>query len=170
MKKLVFITTLCMFSSMLIHAQDNRPSNPQPDSIIKLIPIADGRHVSYVYTIGGKMQTPDDIKNRLLSYEPSAAEISVAKKNLTWAFISLGGMSASMIGATIEYATNNKHAGETTAIVNGTAGFVYQQHSLTGAYVLTGLAVGFLTSTIITFVSARKHSDKALKLYNHQFE
>ena len=65
---------------------------------------------------------------------------------------------------------NNKHTGETTGLVNGQPGFIYQQHSLAGAYILMGVAAGFLTSSIVTFVSAKNHARKALKIYNQRFE
>jgi hypothetical protein len=170
MKKLVFILTVCLVSSLFTQAQLNKPSNPQPDSVIKIIPFGDGRHTSFVYTIGGKMQATEDIQQRLLNYGPSADEYSKIKTNLIWGYISLGGMTASTIGAIADYAHNNKIAGAQPAIINGTAGFIYQHHSLTGAYILTGVAVGCLTSMIINFVNARKHSSRALQLYNHQFE
>jgi hypothetical protein len=170
MKKLLFLTLTFLFLSQLIQAQDIPSSHPQPDSIIKVIPAGEGRHTFYLYTIGGKLQTAEDVKFRLLSYEPSATEYSMAKNNLTWGWVTFGGFAASSLGATIEFAENNKHAGETTGIVNGQAAFIYQQHSLTGAYLFTTAAVGFLTASIITLVSASHHAKQALSVYNHRFE
>ena len=168
MKKPFIITVLLLLSSVFIYAQDNKKS--QPDSLIKIIPFGDGEHSSYLYTIGGKLQTREDVQIRLMRYAPSAEEYSKARNNATWAYVSWAGAGVSAIAATIEYATHNKHAGETTGIVNGQAGFIYQHHSLAGAYVLTGIATGFLTSAIINLIEAGKHSDKAIKLYNQQYE
>jgi len=170
MKKLIVITILLLFSSLLIKAQDTTKSKAQPDSIIKVIPFGEGKHSSYLYTIGGKLQTPDDIKIRLLSYAPSAAEFAMAKNNATWGYISWAGFGASSIAAVIEFATHNKHTGETTGIVNGEPAFIYQHHSQAGAYILTGAATAFFTAAIINLVKAGKHSNRALKLYNQRFE
>ena len=167
MKKPVIITVLLLLSSLMIHAQNRKA---QPDSLIKIIPFGEGRHSSYLYTIGGKLQTREDVQIRLMRYAPSAEEYSKGRNNTTWAYVSLAGTTASLAAATIVYATHNKHAGETTGIVNGQAAFIYQHHSLAGAYVLTGMATGFLTSYIINLVEAGKHGDKALKLYNQQYE
>jgi hypothetical protein len=176
MKKHFVLLLSVFFLSQLIQAQDTASahlqpsSHPQPDSVIKMIPTGEGRHIDYLYTIGGKLVSPDDVTLRLLSYQPSANEYSQAKNNLIWGWVSFGGFAASSIAATIEYAENNKHAGETTGFVNGQPAFIYQHHSLTGAYIFTGAAVGFLTTSIITLVSARHHAKQALKVYNHRFE
>ena len=176
MKKLLSLTLSALFLSQLIHAQDTASahpqpsSHPQPDSMIKVIPAGEGRHTFYLYTIGGKLQTPEDVQQRLLSYQPSANEYSLAKNNVIWGWSTFGGFALSSIGATIEYAENNKHAGETTGFVNGQPAFIYQHHSLTGAYIFTGAAVGFLTTSIITLISANRHAKQALKAYNHRFE
>jgi hypothetical protein len=168
MKKPIIITVLLLLSSLSIYAQDNK--KPQPDSLIKIIPFGEGKHSSYLYTIGGKLQTREDVQVRLMRYAPSAVEYSKGKTNATWGYISFGGTALSLAAATIEYATHNKHVGETTGIVNGQAAFIYQHHSLAGAYILTGIATGFLTSAIINLMEAGKHGDKALKLYNQQYE
>jgi hypothetical protein len=170
MKKLSFLMTLSLLSSLVMYAQKDTSWHPQPDSIIKLIPYGEGRYSSYLYTIGGKLQTAEDVKIRLLNYTPSAAEYAQAKNHLTWAWVSFGGFTASSIAAVVEYANNNKHAGETTGLVNGSPGFIYQQHSLTGAYIFTGLATGLLVSTIINMVDTHKHGRQALALYNRRFE
>ncbi len=111
MKKLSFLMTLSLLSSIAIYAQKDTSWRPQPDSVIRLIPYGEGRYSSYLYTIGGKLQTAEDVKIRLLSYTPSAAEFAQAKNHLTWAYVSFGGLAVSGIAATIEYANNNKHAG-----------------------------------------------------------
>jgi hypothetical protein len=170
MKPLTFVAILSLFSWLTSHAQDNAPSHPQPDSIIKIIPFGDGRHMSYVYTIGGRLVPFEDVKLRLLSYAPSADEYYRAKTNLIWGIVSFSGFGLSGIAAVIEFANNNKHAGETTGFVNGQPAFIYQQHSLAGAYIFTGLATGFLTAAIITLVNAKKHGREALRLYNRRFE
>jgi hypothetical protein len=170
MKKPFIITLVLLFSSLLIKAQDNQQPQSKPDSIIKLIPVGDGDHTSYLYTIGGKLQTREDVLIRLMRYQPSSAEISKAKNDATWGYVSFAGVGVSGIVATILYATHNSHVGETAGLVNGEPGFIYQHHSLTGAHVMTGVAVGFLTSAIINLVNAGKHSNKALKLYNSQYQ
>lgn len=170
MKKLITITILLLSASLLTKAQDSTKIKAQPDSIIKIIPFGEGKYTSYLYTIGGKLQTPEDVKIRLLSYAPSAAEFSIAKNNATWGYFSLGGFGASSLAAVIVFATHNKHAGETTGMVNGEPAFIYQHHSLTGAYILTGAATAFLTSAIINLAKAGKHSKNALRLYNQRFE
>jgi hypothetical protein len=170
MKKIAFIMTLSLLTSVIIYAQDNKPSNPQPDSIIRIIPIGVGRYSTNLFTIGGRLQAPEDVAIRLLSYQPSATEYAKARNNFTWTYISFGGFAIAGFAAVIDYAHNNKHAGETTGLVNGAPGFIYQQHSLTGAYILTGVATGFLVSTIINAVNAQQHGKRALQLYNRRFE
>lgn len=169
-KQLILIALLLMSASLASLAQEIKKSQAQPDSIIKIIPFGEGSRQSEIYTIGGKMQTREDVTIRLLAYAPSAAEYHKAKNNITWGYISFGGFAASGIGAVIEFVHNNKRAGETTGIVNGTPTFIYQHHNLTGAYILTGVATGFLVSAIVNFTKASKHSKKALKLYNMRFE
>ncbi len=168
MKKQILIAFLLLCSASLIKAQDIKKS--QPDSLIKIIPFGEGKHTSYLYTIGGKLQTREDVLIRLMRYAPSAVEGSKAKTEATWGYVSWGGTGLSLIAATIVYATHNSHVGETVGIVNGQTAFIYQHHSLAGAYILTGIATGFLTSAIINLVNARKHADKALELYNEQYQ
>src|SRR6201996_3159298 len=115
MKKLILIASLLLCSSSLIKAQDVKKS--QPDSLIKIIPFGEGRHTGYLYTIGGKLQTREDVLIRLMRYSPSAIEVSKAKTDATWAYVSYGGSGLSLIAATIEYATHNKHTGETVSMV-----------------------------------------------------
>jgi hypothetical protein len=170
MKKPFIITFLLLLSSLLIKAQDNQHPQSKSDSIIKIIPFGEGKHTSYLYTIGGKLQTREDVLIRLMRYQPSSVEISKAKNDATWGYVSFAGAGVSGIVATILYATHNSHVGETAGFVNGEPGFIYQHHSLTGAYVMTGVAVGFLTSAIINLVNSGKHTNKALKLYNSQYE
>ena len=170
MKKLFIISTLLTFSALLSKAQDTQPHKAQPDSIIKIIPIDEGRSEGYLYTIGGKLETAEDVKIRLLRYAPSAYEYHQAKNSVVWTVVSSTGFAITSIAAVVEYAHNNKMAGETTAIVNGTPEFIYQHHSLAGAYVLTGLATGFLVSTFINLAHVAKHGNKAIKLYNQQYQ
>jgi hypothetical protein len=171
MKKPGIIIFLLLFSSfLLLKAQDIKKSPSQPDSLIKVIPFGAGRHTYYLYNVGGKLQTREDVAIRLLAYAPSAAEYHKAKNNSTWVFISCGGFVASSIGATIEFANNNKQGGGTPAIVNGQPGFIYQHKTLTGAYFFTGAATAFLVSSIINLSKAAFHSNNSIKLYNQRFE
>ncbi|MDR3693443.1 hypothetical protein [Mucilaginibacter sp.] len=168
MKNLTVITLLLLLSTIVVKAQ--KVQKAQPDSIIRVIPVGEGRYTSFLYTIGGKLQTREDVAIRLMAYAPSATEYSAAKNNITWTYISVAGAAISGLAATIEFANNNKNAGATTAIINGQASIIYQHHSLTGAYVFTGLASAFLVSSIVHFTKAAFHANKALKVYNQQFE
>ncbi|TSJ43157.1 hypothetical protein FO440_02905 [Mucilaginibacter corticis] len=170
MKKPYLITLILALSTLFAQAQNSTPHHSQPDSLIKLIPVGEGNHSSYLYTIGGKLQTPEDVKMKILAYAPSALEYRAAKKSAVWSWVSLGGFAASGTAATIEYATHNKSAGETIGVVNGKPEFIYQHHNLTGAYIFTGLASAFLVSTVINFVKAARHGKKSIKLYNAQYE
>jgi hypothetical protein len=164
------LTLSALFFSCGLQAQNIPPAHPQPDSVIRVIPAGEGRDRYHLYTIGGRLVTAGEVTDRLAGYPPSATEYTVARHNITASWITFAGFVASSTGAIIEYAHNNKHAGETAGLVNGQPGFIYQHHSLTGAYILTGAAVGFLTSAIITAATARKHAHKALRLYNERFE
>lgn len=171
MKKPIIITLLFLLSSLILKAQDSTSSHhAQPDSVIKLVPFDTGSHTSYLYTIGGKIVPPEDVKIRILAYVPSAGEYHKARTNITWGIISTAGFASATGAAVIEFFTHSKYAGATTGIVNGQADFIYQQHSHTGAYIFTGLASAFLVSSIINYVHAVKHAHKALNLYNRQFE
>lgn len=164
------LTLSAVFLSSVLHAQNMPSSHPQPDSIIRIIPAGEGKYSYYLYTIGGRLVTPEEVKERLAAYPPSAEEYTIARHNMTWAWISFGGLAVSGAWAVYEYAHNNKIASATPALVNGQAGFIYQKRSLTGAYVLTAVATGFLTSAIITAATATHHTRKALRVYNQRFE
>jgi hypothetical protein len=166
-KKNLIITFLLLFSSLLVTAQVIKSP---PDSLIKVLPVGEGRHTSYLYTIGGKLQTREDVIVRLMAYAPSAGEYKQARNNITWTYISAGGFVGSSTSAIIEFKNNNKNAGATTGFVNGNAAIIHQKHNLTGAHVFTGAATGFLFSSIFHLVRASIHSEKSIELYNQQFE
>jgi hypothetical protein len=168
MKKLLIVIVLSLFSSAILKAQDAQKA--QPDSIIKRAPYSSGRHVGYLYIIGGKVQSPGDIKMKLLSYQPSAFELKAAEKNMRWSFISLGGVAVAGTAALIEFSHNNRYIGQTTQIIDGQTHVTYIKHNQTAAYVLSGVAGGFLVAEIATLINAGKHSKKAFKLYNQRFE
>jgi hypothetical protein len=171
MKKHLLLALPAILLSLLTHAQNIPPSyHPQPDSIIRIIPAGTGRDTYNLFTIGGRLVTEGEVKDRLVAYPASAEEYTIARHNITATWLAFGGLVVSGTWAVVEYAHNNKHAGETVGPVNGQAGFIYQQHNLTGAYILTGVAVGFLTSAIITAATARHHERKALRVYNERFE
>ncbi|SDR82567.1 hypothetical protein SAMN05216490_0010 [Mucilaginibacter mallensis] len=151
MKKTIIILFL-LASALLVKAQ-----HVQPDSIIKVTPTKTGTHTTYAYTIAGKVQTPDEVKIKLLAYVPSANEFQQAKIETKWAVVSTVGFAVSAIGAVIEYANNNNAP-------------VTEHHSLTGAYIFTGVATAFFTSAVINLVQAGKHKTKAMKVYNQRFE
>jgi hypothetical protein len=170
MKNPILIAIFLVLSSMLAEAQINPRQQAKADSVIKIIPVGEGRHSSFLYTIGGQLATSDEIKLRLFAYASSAPEISKAKTEITWAQVSGGVFLASSTGATIEYIHNNKLAGVSAGFVNGQATTIYQQHSLTGAYVLTGIAIGFLIAGIVHMVNASHHTSKAVGIYNERFQ
>jgi hypothetical protein len=170
MKKIIIIALVLCGTSLALKAQDNTKPKAQPDSIIKVIPAGEGRNSFYLYTIGGKLQTREDVAIRLMAYAPSAAEYQAAKNNITWSYVSFSGFAITGLAAAIEFAKNNKYAGETTGFVNGQPAFIYQHHNLTTAYILTGAASAFLISSIINFSKIGFHGNKALKLYNQRFE
>jgi hypothetical protein len=170
MKKLIMFTILLTGTSLLLKAQDNPTRKAKPDSIIKIIPFGEGRQADYLYTIGGKLGTREDVAIRLLAYTPSAMEYHAARNNVTWVYVSFAGSAITGLAAGLEYAKNNKMAGETTGFVNGQPAFIYQHHSLTGAYVLTGAATGFLFSSFFNLFRAGFHFNKAIQLYNQQYQ
>jgi len=178
MKKPVIITTLLLLSSFLLKAQAPVKSTAQPDSIIKVIPYGEGRYGGYLYTIGGKLQTPEDVKIRLLAYAPSAGEYQKARNEITWTYISMGGAAISSGISIAEYVhharQNYNNSIPAVTYVNGypTSITPAQPHnsSLTGAYIFTGVATAFLFTTFFHMVRASRHVDKALKLYNQRFE
>jgi hypothetical protein len=170
MKKILVIIVLSMLSSLISKAQDTIKRKVQPDSIIKIAPYSSGRRAGYLYTVGGKIQSSADIRLKLLSYQPSAIEVKAAEKNMHWSFISLGGVGVAGIAALVEFKNNNKYIGQTTQIVDGQSQVVYQKHNQTAAYILTGVAGGFLIAEVATLINAGKHTKKSFKLYNQRFE
>ncbi len=171
MKKQSLILFLLLFSTVLSHAQQVKQA--QPDSIIKIIPL-EGRHNGYLYTIGGRLYTRQEVVARLLSYTPSAAEYHMAKSDLTWGYVSFGAFGLAMSGAVISFAHDSKLNGAYSYTIgsgfNETIGTYYPHHNKTGAYVLTGASVALLTTAIIEAVNGSKHVSKALYLYNFRFE
>jgi hypothetical protein len=171
MKKQSLILFILLFASVLCHAQETKRA--QPDSIIKIIPL-EGRHDGYLYTIGGKLYTRQEVVYRLLSYAPSATEFNKAKNDLTWAYVSFIGGGLSAGGAILAFAHDNKLNGSSSAITgsgtNATITTYYVHHDKTAAYVLTGASVALLTTAIIEAVNGSAHVNKALSLYNFQFE
>jgi len=155
MKRSLIILIILLAASILAKAQVAQ--HAQPDSVIKVTPTKTGTHTTYAYTVAGKVQTPDEVKIKLLAYAPSANEYHTAKVETKWAIISTAGFALSAIGAVIEYADNNKSSAT-------------EHHSLTGAYIFTGAATAFFTSAVINLVQAGKHKNKAMKVYNQRFE
>jgi len=174
MKNPIVITLLFLSCTLLVKAQDIKKA--QPDSIIKIIPFGEGRHTDYLFTIGGKLQTAEDVKIRLLAYAPSAMEFQKAKNQVTWGFVASGGAVASSIVAIIQFIHHGKEDLDnmpTAGWVNGKPGFIYptQHHSsLTGAYIFTGLATAFMITSFVHFVKAGKRGERAVKVYNLQYQ
>src|ERR1700744_5026272 len=111
MKKSIIITLLLSLSSLILKAQDSlKTHRAQPDSVIKLIPFDTGRHTSYLYTIGGKIVPPEDVKARIMAYAPSAGEYQKAKTNIIWATVSTVGFGATTGVAVIEFVRDSKMA------------------------------------------------------------
>jgi hypothetical protein len=170
MKNPIVIAILMLLSTTLVKAQDAKSTHAQPDSIIKIIPVEAGSNTAFLYTIGGKLQTRQDVAIRLMAYAPSAVEYHAAINNITWTYVSFSGCAITGLAAAIEFAKNNKYAGETTGFVNGQPTFIYQHHNLTGAYILTTVASAFLVTSIVHFSKIAFHANKAIKLYNQRFE
>ena len=170
MKTLIFLTLLLVGTSSLLRAQDAVNHKAQPDSIIKLIPYGEGRYGGYLYTIGGKLQTQEDITIRLLAYTPSAMEFHAARNNADWVYASFAGFAVTGLAAGVEFGKNSKNAGVTTAFVNGQPTFIYQHHNLTGAYVLTGAATAFLFSSFYNLARGAFHANRSIRLYNQQYQ
>ena len=170
MKKLFMLTILLTGTSFLLKAQDNLKHKAQPDSIIKIIPFGEGRNTGYLYTIGGKLATREDVAIKLLAYTPSAMDYHADRNNITWTWVSFSGFAVTSFAAGLDFARNNKNAGITSAFVNGQPEFIYQHHNLTGAYVLTGMATAFLASSIINFARAAFHANRSIQLYNQQYQ
>lgn len=55
MKNLTFIAIILLLSTVGGKAQEVKKA--QPDSLIKIIPFGEGEYTSFLYTIGGKLQT-----------------------------------------------------------------------------------------------------------------
>jgi ABC-type Fe3+-siderophore transport system permease subunit len=156
MKRSLFIIVLLLASSILVKAQVAQ--HAQPDSVIKLTPVTlVNGHKAYTYAIAGKIQTPQQVQVRLLAYAPSANEYHQAKNETTWAIVSTVGFALSSTAAIIGYVNDNKS--RTT-----------EHHSLTGAYIFTGVATAFFTTAVINLVEASHHKNKALKVYNQRYE
>jgi hypothetical protein len=170
MKKHLFILMLLALSLSATYAQDVK--KPQPDSLIKIIPYGEGRYSGYLYTIGGKLQTREDVQIRLMAYAPSAVEFKAARRNVAWSFAFLGATAFASTGALIEFHNNSKPPVATAAFVNGEPGFTYTypNNNKTGAYILTAAAIGFIAAEVTTWVNAAVHTKKALSLYNKQYE
>jgi len=80
--------------------------------------------------------------------------------------VSIIGFGLSGVGATLEFIDNG---GGSTGSVSGQQTSA-AHHSLTGAYVLTGVATAFVLSAIFHGISAKHHAHKALALYNQRYE
>ena len=153
MIKKSIITTLLTLASIIVMAQDKPNSNAKADSIIKPIPTETVGHTTYNYSINDKKQTSEEVKARLYAYAPSKTELHKASKETSLYGLSVIGFGISGVGATLEY-------------IDGSG----PNHSLNGAYVLTGVATAFVISSIFHGLSAKHHSHKALALYNQQYQ
>jgi hypothetical protein len=171
MKKQSLILFVLLFSAVSSYAQEVKQA--QPDSIIKIIPI-EGRHDGFLYTIGGKLYTRQEVVNRLSSYQPSATELLVGKRALTWGYVSFAGFGLSAGGALLAFAHDSKLNGAYSYITgsgsNTSIQTYYPHHNKTAAYVLTGISVGLLATAIIEIVNGSKHVNKSLSLFNTRFE
>ena len=170
MSKHLIIIILLISAFVTVKAQDTVKRSARPDSVIRLAPYVTGKRSGYLYSVGGKIYSADEIRMKLLSYPPSANELNAAKSNMRLSLISACGVGVSGIAALAEYKANNKYIGQTTTIVNGQSQVSYIKHNETAAYVLTGLAGGFLIAEITTLIKASSHHKKAFRLYNQRYE
>ena len=137
----------------MVMAQDKPNGNIKADSIINPIPTEIVGHTQYHYTINGNKQTSEEVKARLYAYSPSKVELHKSSRETSLYGLSVIGFGISAVGATLEY-------------IDGSG----PNHSLNGAYVLTGVATAFVISSIFHGLSAKHHSHKALALYNQQYQ
>jgi len=171
MKKKSLILFILLLVAVISHAQEVKQA--QSDSVIKIIPI-EGRHDRCLYTIGGKLYTRQEVVDRLLSYQPSATELLMGKRELTWGYVSFAGAGLAAGGALLAFAHDNKLNGSYSYITgsgsNSSIQTYYPHHNKTAAYVLTGVSAGLLTTAIIEMVNGSKHVNKSLSLFNMRFE
>ena len=163
MTKNLLITITFLLLTQFLKAQTSQPHNAQPDSVIKMVQIFGDGHTYNALTIGGKLATQQEVRIKLLAYDPSAIEVHKAITDITWTYISLVGFGASTSIAIADFA---HHSGE--KLVNDEP--THQHNSLTGAYIFTGAATAFLSATIYHFIRSAKHGQKALSIYNQRFE
>ncbi|WP_461464030.1 hypothetical protein [Mucilaginibacter sp.] len=142
-------------ASFVALAQDKPGTNAKADSIIKKAPTEIIGHTAYDYSINGKMQTSENIKARLYAYAPSKVELLKSSKETSWLGVSIMGFGISGVGATLEFIDKNGSA---------------THYSLSGAYVLSGVATAFVFSTIFHSIKAKKHANKAFAAYNQQYQ
>jgi len=160
------ITTFLIMASFVALAQDKPNTNTKADSIIKWIPAKIVGHAQYDYTINGKMQTSEDVKARLYAYAPSKVELLKSSREASLYGLSVIGFALSGAGATLEFI--DKSGGSINA-ANGQETST-SHHSLTGGYVLSGVATALVFSAIFHGLSAKRHAHRALALYNQQYE
>jgi hypothetical protein len=160
------ITTLLTMASFVVLAQDRPSTNVKADSIIKRITTEIVGRTQYNYVINGEMQTSEVVKARLYAYAPSRVELLKSSTQASLYGLSIIGFALSGTGATLEFI--DKSGGPMNA-VNGqeTSG---SHHSLTGGYVLSGVATVLIFSAIFHGLSAKRHAHKALALYNQRYE
>lgn len=174
MKNTFIITLLLLFSSALLKAQDTLKlkHNPQPDSIIRQVPVGYGRYSSDLYMVGKQIVTPQEVIIRLQSYQPSAAELQKARHTFTWSWVTFtGGLATSVIGAISLY-HNSKNYGATTDFnpTTGRSEFVYQHHNKVPGFIFTGIGIELITTGFVTLVHAGRHSRNAVHIYNLQYQ
>ncbi|MGN6178604.1 MAG: hypothetical protein ACTHNW_05455 [Mucilaginibacter sp.] len=171
MKKQLLTLFSLLISATFSYAQEVK--HAQPDSVIKIIPL-EGRHDGYLYTIGGKLYTRQEVTNKLLSYKSSATELLIGKRELTWGYVSFAGSGLAAGGALLAFAHDNKLNGSYSYITgSGANSFIqtyYPHHNKTAAYVFTGVSAALLTTGIIEIINGSKHVNKSLSLFNMRFE
>lgn len=163
MKTKLSLLFLLMLSCSVAFSQEIRKS--QPDSLIKLVPDAWGRH--FFYTVGGQVQSPYDIRMRLLSYDPSAVEYRAGRKDLIWGISLSSASGIAGFAAAVIFANNSVNS---TKLDPSGYGFIHTHPNQTAGYILTGAAVGMLTVGIIDLVKGSGHLKKSFWLYNMRFQ
>lgn len=163
MKTKLLLLFLVLLTSFVAFSQEIRTS--QPDSLIKIVPDAWGRH--FFYTVDGEVQSPYDIRMRLLSYDPSAVEYKAGRKDIAWGIgLSSASGIAGFVGGTL-FINNSINS---TKLDPSGYGFIHTRPDQTAAYLLTGAAVGMLTVAIIDLVKGSAHLKKSFWLYNIRFQ
>jgi hypothetical protein len=170
MKKIIILSVLMLPAFISIQAQDTvRHISPCTGPIRKIpIEMAHDNNAGF-YTIDGKPADYNELKACVLNYHPSALEYnqSIVNRNVTWCLF--GGFCAASFMAIAQYGHENGKLDTYTLSGNGTIITTHANKNFTTAHIFTGVAVGLLAATIVSFVNTAKHARRTIEKYNAQF-